>query len=89
MDEPKVRRTLYGGRSSNTCAFCALHGRALTPRQMKKHQCLAKGCSALVRAEHPIWEEREKRRQMRIERRDRLEKLYEECCRHDELRTSS
>lgn len=78
MDEPKVRRTLYGGSSSNTCAFCAFHKRALTPRQMKKHKCLSKGCTALIRAEHPLWEERERRKEQRKKRRRRLESLYQE-----------
>lgn len=76
MDEPKVRRTLYGGSSSNTCAFCAFHKRALTPKQMKKHKCLAKGCTALVRAEHPLWVEREQRREVRKARKQRMEQAY-------------
>ena len=76
MDEPKVRNTLYGGQSSNTCAFCAYHGKSLTPKQMQKHKCLGKGCTALIRHEHPYWEKREESRQKRRERKARLEKKY-------------
>lgn len=79
MDEPKVRRILYGGSSSNTCAFCAFHGRALTPRQMKKHACLSKGCTALIRHEHPFWEQREERKAQRKARKERLERKYQEA----------
>ena len=73
----EVRRTLYGGQSSNTCAFCAFHGRALTPKQLKKHQCLAKNCTALIKHEHPYWEEREKTKKLRAERKKRLDQAYE------------
>ena len=76
MDEPKVRRTLYGTWSANTCAFCAFHGKALTPKQMKQHGCLGKQCDALIRHEHPLWEQREERKQKRKERKDRFEKMY-------------
>lgn len=76
MDEPKVRRVLSGTWSANTCAFCAFHGRALTPRQMKNHNCLGKGCSALIKHEHPIWDLRAKKKALRKSRKDRLEKLY-------------
>lgn len=76
MDEVKVRRTLYGSASSNTCAFCAYHGRALTPRQLKQHKCLAKACTALIRHEHPFWDQREERKQLRKERKRRLDEQY-------------
>lgn len=79
MDEPKMRRTLYSGFSANTCAYCALHRASLTPKQMKKHRCLAKGCTALIRHEHPYWETREESRQKRRDRKERMEKLYKEA----------
>lgn len=74
--EAKVRRTLYGSKSSNTCAFCALHGRALTPRQLKQHGCLRKNCTALIRHEHPFWEAKEKSKEQRRSRKARLEAQY-------------
>ena len=79
MDEPKVRKVLYGSESSNTCAFCAYHGKALTPNQMKKHKCLAKGCTALIRHEHPYWNDREDAKQKRRARKERLEQKYLEA----------
>lgn len=68
----KSRRTLYGSRSENTCAYCAIHKRALTPRQMRGKECLAKHCPALIKCEHPFWEERENRKAMRKQRKERL-----------------
>ena len=81
MAEGKKRRTLYGSATANTCAFCALHGRALTPTQMKKHECLRKKCTALIKHEHPIWIEREKKKEVRRARKQRLEEktLLEKC----------
>ena len=76
MDERVERNVLYGGRSSNTCAFCAFHRKSLTPKQLRKHRCLAKQCTALIKHEHPIWDLKEKRRQYRIERKARLEAAY-------------
>lgn len=79
MDEVKVRRTLYGSASSNTCAFCAYHGRALTPRQLKQHKCLAKQCTALIRHEHPFWDQRNEAKKNRRARKERLERAYIEA----------
>lgn len=76
MDEPKVRRVLSGSWSSNTCAFCAYHRKALTPNQMKSHRCLGKQCNALIRHEHPIWQEREKKKAARKARKKRLEEKF-------------
>ena len=76
MEERVERGTLYGGHSSNTCAFCAFHGKSLTPKQMRKHKCLAKECTALIRHEHPVWQARETKKQRRRERKERLERMY-------------
>ena len=78
--ERKVRRTLYGSSSANTCAYCAIHKCSLTPRQMENKKCLAKHCTALVRAkDHPFWGLREERKAKRLERKQRLERMYAEC----------
>jgi len=74
--ESKVRKTLYGSESSNTCAFCAYHGRSLTPRQMKQHECLGKQCKALIKHPHPYWDNREKSKELRKARKERLEAQY-------------
>lgn len=79
MSADASRKTLYGGQTSNTCGFCAFHGKALTPKQMKKHKCLPKKCSALIRHEHPVWEQRAKTKELRKQRRERLEQAYIEA----------
>ena len=76
MDERKVRNTLYGCWSANTCAFCGYHKKALTPKQLKKHECLRKQCPALIKHEHPYWGLREDRKKKRVERKLRLENEY-------------
>ena len=78
MDEQVTRRVLYGGESANVCAYCFKHYRALTPKQLKRKECLAKQCGALKKLDHPFWEEREERKQKRKDRKDRFEKLYEQ-----------
>ena len=77
MTDGKVRRTLYGGCSANTVGYCAFHERAITEKQLHRHQCLGKQCSALVRCEdHPFWEKREERRAKRKERQAHYEAMY-------------
>lgn len=76
MDERKERRTLYGCVSANTCAFCGYHKRALTPKQLKKHECLRKQCPALIKHEHPYWGLRENSKKKRAARKERLEQEY-------------
>ena len=75
-EKSKTRRTFYGCRSANTCAFCAFHGKSLTPKQIKKRGCLGKECTALIRHEHPFWEMRDKKKQLRAARKERLEQEY-------------
>lgn len=76
MDERKERAVLYGCRSSNTCAYCFFHKKALTPRQLQKHECLRKQCPGLIKHEHPYWDQREERKKKRAARKKRLEKEY-------------
>ena len=78
MDEQVARRVLYGSESTNVCAYCFKHYRGLTPKQLKRKECLAKQCNALKKLDHPYWEHRDTRKQMRKERKERLEKLYEQ-----------
>ena len=78
MGQERQYKTFYGCVSPNSCAYCYKHHKALTPRQLKKRGCLQRQCGALQRCEHPFWEAREKRKGLRIARRERLEKMYEE-----------
>ena len=74
--ERREYRTFYGSVSSNSCAYCWKHHKALTPAQLKKRECLRRQCDALQRYDHPYWEMREKRKQQRASRRERREAKY-------------
>ena len=70
-----MRNTLYGSKAydSKCIAFCWNHHKWLTVTQMKRHECLGRRCGALERRiAHPYWAEREKKKQLRKERRKRL-----------------
>ena len=71
-------KTFYGCRSANSCAYCYKHHKALTPRQLQRRECLKRQCDALQRYDHPYWDQREKTKEKRIARRERLEILYKE-----------
>lgn len=86
MQEPREYKTLYGCRSANTCAYCWKHYRALTPKQLKRKECLRKQCAALERFEHPYWELRDKKKVLRAARKERLESAWSEVSRN-QIRT--
>ena len=75
----RTYKTFYGSVSSNSCAYCWKHHKALTPKQLRRRGCLAKQCDALDRCEHPYWVTREKRKEQRIARKERLEAMYKEA----------
>jgi len=75
MDE-KVRKTFWGSESDNTCAFCYKHHLSLTPAQLRRRGCLQKQCNAFKKCDHPIWEDRERRKELRKARKIRLEETY-------------
>ena len=77
--ERREYRTFYGSVSSNSCAYCWKHHKALTPAQLKKRECLRRQCDALQRYDHPYWEMREKRKALRVERKARLESMWKEA----------
>lgn len=74
----KEYRTFYASYSSNSCAYCWKHHLALTPKQLKRRGCLEKHCDALGKCDHPYWLAREKRKEQRAARKERLENLYKE-----------
>lgn len=76
--ESRERSTFYGGRSSNVCAFCWKHRKALTPKQLRRRECLKRQCDALERYDHPLWEQREKSKALRAARKERLEGVWKE-----------
>ena len=74
----KEYRTFYASYSANSCAYCWKHHLALTPKQLKRKRCLEKHCDALGKCDHPYWLKREKRKEQRAARKERLENLYKE-----------
>lgn len=69
----KLLRTLYGGKIEETRAvgYCWHHHAYLTAKQLKKKECLLKGCGALKRLDNPYWEQRE--------RKDRVKQMKKEA----------
>lgn len=66
-----IKRTIFGGRSDNYCAYCQLHGASLTVKQVKAKGCLQKQCWHLAKEErHPYWMQRDIIKQKRKERRE-------------------
>lgn len=68
--EKKVRRTLYGGQSSNTVAYCHYHHLSITAKQLQQKGCLRRQCGALERHAHPYWDERERCKEQRQARKE-------------------
>lgn len=63
--------TLYGMRTDRDkiIGYCGFHKRHLTIQQLKNRECLRKGCTALKKWEHPFWEDREKRNELKRKKR--------------------
>ena len=70
---------LYGSEfdKCRSCGYCHHHRKHLTVKQLKQHECLQKQCNHLQKnEEHGWWKQRAKRKQRRIERKLRLDALY-------------
>lgn len=80
MDQEKRKqyKLFDGSRSGNSCAYCWKHHKGMTPKQLQSRQCLKRQCDALQRCDHPYWQQREKTKEARRARKDRLEKQYRE-----------
>ena len=57
-------QVLYGTESKlwNCPAYCKLHHRYLTVRQIKQKHCLGKECKYLDKLEHKYWEQRARKK---------------------------
>lgn len=70
---------LYGSRMNKNKAvgFCPHHGKCLSVKQLKAHECLKKNCWYLVKYEdHEWWHQRELAKQRKKEKKQMLkEKL--------------
>lgn len=58
-------------KPDNACAYCHLHKRDMTVRQMRNRNCLGKGCRNLVpRKQHPYWAQRAKTKTLWWEKKE-------------------
>lgn len=73
----EMKPTFWNTKSENVCAFCKKHNLWLTPKQMKKRECLCRHCDALSPlVSHSYWKYREARKENRKLRKARLEAQY-------------
>lgn len=61
---------IYLGGGKNPVAWCALHKRTLSVKQMRKKKCLEKQCTWLAKKDHPYWAQREQKKQLAKARRE-------------------
>lgn len=70
-----MKKCLYNTHSNNISAYChnPVHPYAMTPRQMECKNCLGKQCEYFEKEEnHPIWRQKEAKKQKRKQRKERL-----------------
>ena len=68
-----MKACLFGTRSDNVAAYCRLHHRNMTVKQMKCKNCLGKECWHLVKnEEHQYWRQRELTKQKRKNRKQMI-----------------
>ena len=69
--------TFWNTKSSNICAYCKKHNLWMTPKQMRKRQCICRHCDALSPiTSHGYWSYRESVKENRKLRKERLESQY-------------
>lgn len=63
--ENEIVDVLYGSQCEkrHCCGYCKRKGKYLTPRQLRKHECLGKQCPYLDKLEHQMWAKRDKKLQ--------------------------
>jgi hypothetical protein len=63
-------KVLYGTYAKNPCAYCRLKRVSLTVKQLKRKECLRKQCKWLSKYKHEYWDEREKIKALRKQRKE-------------------
>lgn len=66
---------LYGTCSENCAGYCHLHGAGLTVKQIRNKDCLAKNCWHLEKKEHEWWNQRERTKEKRKNRKEEFKKM--------------
>lgn len=73
----EMKPVFWNTQSNNVCAFCKKHCVWMTPKQMKKRNCIARHCDALSPLQdHGYWKNRAVRKEQRKNRKKRLEAQY-------------
>ena len=64
-------KTLYGTHANrkNIVGFCRYHRKWITKNQLAKHKCLKKECTALQKVKNGFWDEREKKKLQKKQRK--------------------
>lgn len=72
----KQIKSLYSGTPKNPPAYCKHHRCYITVAEMKRHECLQKQCSCMIRFEqHPYWKQREVMKQKRKSRKEAIDAM--------------
>ena len=77
---------LYGSYSDNVAGYCLnpKHPYAMTWNQIERKNCLGKQCEDLKKEEsHPIWRQREVRKQKRKLRKERINNYISNIKKHN------
>ena len=71
-----MKECLFGTCSNNVAAYCRLHRRNMTVKQMRCKNCLQKECWHLVKNDtHQYWHQREIAKQKRKDRKQAINNL--------------
>ena len=57
----------------NAAAYCRYHKGYLTPKLMKTHKCIQRKCWALQKKDHPLWRNREKKREDKKKKKETVD----------------
>lgn len=61
-----MEKSIYGGSPANPAGYCKLHNGSLTPKEIKRKNCLGKQCHHLIKnEEHEYWKQREREKAKR------------------------
>ena len=69
----KKKYIMLGG-SKNPVGYCAYHKATLSTKQLKAKECLQKNCNRLIKYEHEYWNQLERNRQLKQQRKEEKKK---------------
>ena len=72
-ERKKMEKCLFNAYSNNVAAYCKYHHCSMTVKQIRKKDCLNKQCWHMIKNEnHEWWGQRERAKQKRKERKERV-----------------